>query len=89
MTGPPMTGVHVEHYPKEVILFLEELWGDGFLSPGGPEEVECLMAAAQCARAQLPASTLRLLLQRTRTPRNAESRNAPQRGSQVGLPMRD
>ena len=39
-----MTAAHVEHYPKEVILFLEELWGDGFLSPGGPEEVECLPA---------------------------------------------
>ena len=33
-----------EHYPKESILFLEELWGDGFLSPGGPEEVERLLS---------------------------------------------
>ena len=26
-------------YDDVVITFLEELWGDGFLSPGGPEEV--------------------------------------------------
>jgi ubiquinone/menaquinone biosynthesis C-methylase UbiE len=27
------------HYPDTIVRFLEELWGDGFLSPGGPEEV--------------------------------------------------
>ena len=26
-------------YDKQIIGFLEELWGDGFLSPGGPDEV--------------------------------------------------
>ena len=26
-------------YDEGSITFLEELWGDGFLSPGGPEEV--------------------------------------------------
>ena len=26
-------------YGEHEIIFLEELWGDGFLSPGGPEEV--------------------------------------------------
>ncbi|GAB4372577.1 MAG: 27-O-demethylrifamycin SV methyltransferase [Kiloniellaceae bacterium] len=26
-------------YDEHAITFLEELWGDGFLSPGGPEEV--------------------------------------------------
>ena len=39
-----MTMAGDEHYPKESILFLEELWGDGFLSPGGPEEVERLLS---------------------------------------------
>ena len=33
-----------EHYPLDSILFLEEMWGDGFLSPGGPEEVERLLS---------------------------------------------
>lgn len=28
-----------EHYPEGMILMLEALWGEGFLSPGGPEEV--------------------------------------------------
>ncbi|MEM6340926.1 MAG: class I SAM-dependent methyltransferase, partial [Pseudomonadota bacterium] len=26
-------------YDQQLITFLEELWGDGFLSPGGPNEV--------------------------------------------------
>ena len=43
--GRPVTGramsatASEEHYPLDSILFLEEMWGDGFLSPGGPEEV--------------------------------------------------
>ena len=37
-----MTGE--EHYPQDSILFLEEMWGDGFLSPGGPEEVRRLLS---------------------------------------------
>ena len=28
-----------EHYDDEAIAFLGALWGDGYLSPGGPEEV--------------------------------------------------
>jgi phosphoethanolamine N-methyltransferase len=31
-------------YGEHEIIFLEELWGDGFLSPGGPEEVERTVA---------------------------------------------
>lgn len=27
------------HYEPDFILFLEELWGEGYLSPGGPEEI--------------------------------------------------
>ena len=26
-------------YDQQVISFLEEIWGDGFLSPGGADEV--------------------------------------------------
>lgn len=32
-----------EHYGMTAIRFLEALWGDGFLSPGGPEEVARLL----------------------------------------------
>ena len=39
-----MTAAHDEHYPLDSILFLAEMWGDGFLSPGGPEEVERLLS---------------------------------------------
>ncbi|HMO08784.1 MAG TPA: methyltransferase domain-containing protein [Paracoccaceae bacterium] len=28
-----------DHYPPRLIAMLEVLWGEGFLSPGGPEEV--------------------------------------------------
>ncbi|HQU68775.1 MAG TPA: methyltransferase domain-containing protein [Albidovulum sp.] len=28
-----------EHYPRQMIDMLEALWGEGFLSPGGPDEV--------------------------------------------------
>lgn len=28
-----------EHYPPRLIAMLEAVWGEGFLSPGGPEEV--------------------------------------------------
>lgn len=27
------------HYGEEMIAFLESMWGEGYLSPGGPEEV--------------------------------------------------
>jgi len=32
-------GIEDVLYGEHEIIFLEELWGDGFLSPGGPEEV--------------------------------------------------
>ena len=44
-----MTAARDEHYPIDSILFLEELWGDGFLSPGGPEEVERLLSGVDLA----------------------------------------
>ena len=28
-----------DHYPPRMIAMLEAIWGIGFLSPGGPEEV--------------------------------------------------
>jgi len=28
-----------DHYPPRLITMLEAIWGEGFLSPGGPEEV--------------------------------------------------
>lgn len=31
-------------YDERHIVFLEELWGDGYLSPGGPEEVARVLA---------------------------------------------
>jgi phosphoethanolamine N-methyltransferase len=34
-----MSEANTEHYSPEMILLLEELWGEGFLSPGGPDEV--------------------------------------------------
>ena len=44
-----MTTTHDEHYPLDSILFLEEMWGDGFLSPGGPEEVQRLLSGLDVA----------------------------------------
>ena len=44
-----MSATGEEHYPLDSILFLEELWGDGFLSPGGPEEVERLLSGLDVA----------------------------------------
>ena len=34
-----MSGADDLHYPERVITFLEGLWGEGFLSPGGADEV--------------------------------------------------
>ena len=28
-----------DHYPRQMIAMLEAVWGEGFLSPGGPDEV--------------------------------------------------
>jgi phosphoethanolamine N-methyltransferase len=34
------------HYPENFIRALEAVWGDGFLSPGGPEEIRVLIEGA-------------------------------------------
>ena len=34
-----------EHYPPNLIAMLETIWGEGFLSPGGPEEVARVVGA--------------------------------------------
>lgn len=33
------------HYPPRMIAMLEAIWGEGFLSPGGPEEVARVIGA--------------------------------------------
>ena len=33
-----------DHYPPRMIAMLEAVWGDGFLSPGGPAEVARILA---------------------------------------------
>ena len=38
-----------EHYEEVLITFLELLWGDGYLSPGGPEEVGRVLANVDMA----------------------------------------
>ena len=35
---------HEPEYDDAAIRFLEALWGDGYLSPGGPEEVDRVLA---------------------------------------------
>ena len=32
-----------EHYAQELVAFLETMWGDGFLSPGGADEVRRIL----------------------------------------------
>ena len=41
-TGDPAStgGVDLAEYDDTAIRFLEALWGEGYLSPGGPEEVD-------------------------------------------------
>lgn len=34
-----------DHYPERLILMLEAIWGEGFLSPGGAEEVARVIGA--------------------------------------------
>jgi ubiquinone/menaquinone biosynthesis C-methylase UbiE len=36
-------------YDDRLIAFLETVWGDGFLSPGGPEEVDLVLAGVALA----------------------------------------
>jgi phosphoethanolamine N-methyltransferase len=33
-----------DHYPQQLIAMLEAIWGEGFLSPGGPDEVARVIA---------------------------------------------
>lgn len=40
-------------YDDRAIRFLEVLWGEGFLSPGGPEEVERVLAGLDLAGKQV------------------------------------
>jgi SAM-dependent methyltransferase len=42
MTEPASAEAH-ELYPDRLILMLEAVWGEGFLSPGGPEEVALVL----------------------------------------------
>ena len=34
-----------DHYPDQLIAMLEAVWGEGFLSPGGPDEVARVIGA--------------------------------------------
>lgn len=40
---------HGEHYHDRLIGMLEAIWGEGFLSPGGPDEVARLVAGTDFA----------------------------------------
>ena len=42
-----MAGSDELHYPERMITFLEGLWGDGFLSPGGADEVMRVIAGVE------------------------------------------
>ncbi len=45
MQGPPAAELqHEPEYDDAAIRFLEALWGEGYLSPGGPEEVDRVLA---------------------------------------------
>jgi SAM-dependent methyltransferase len=44
--------VHAE-YDEGLIRFLEIVWGDGYLSPGGPEEVDRVLAGLDLAGARV------------------------------------
>jgi len=38
-----MDDVHAGHYGEGDVAFLERLWGEGYLSPGGPDEVRRIL----------------------------------------------
>lgn len=38
-----------DHYPPRMIAMLQAVWGEGFLSPGGPEEVARIVAGHDLA----------------------------------------
>ena len=44
-----MEPVAGEHYHEQMIGMLEAIWGEGFLSPGGPDEVARLVGDAEFA----------------------------------------
>ncbi|MBI1383904.1 MAG: methyltransferase domain-containing protein [Rhizobiales bacterium] len=44
-----MTATGDAEYPDELITFLETLWGAGYLSPGGPAEVDRVLAGMSLA----------------------------------------
>ncbi len=35
---------HTDHYPDTLILMLEQMWGKGYLSPGGEDEVKRVLS---------------------------------------------
>ena len=39
------------YYSKNHIEFLEKLWGDGYLSPGGPDEVKRILGSIKLSNA--------------------------------------
>ena len=39
------------YYGKSHIEFLEKLWGDGYLSPGGPDEVKRILGDVELSKA--------------------------------------
>lgn len=42
-----------DHYPPRLIAMLEAIWGQGFLSPGGPDEVARLIGSQSVAGASV------------------------------------
>src|SRR5690606_16500916 len=42
-------GAHDAEYDDTAIRFLEVLWGEGYLSPGGPEEVDRIVEGLELA----------------------------------------
>lgn len=46
MSDPHMSE---DHYPPRLITVLETIWGQGFMSPGGPEEVARVVAGLDLA----------------------------------------
>lgn len=42
-----------EHYDDDSIAFLGHLWGDGYMSPGGPEEVARVLAGLDLSGARV------------------------------------
>lgn len=43
MTTGSISRVHDAEYDDDSISFLETLWGEGYLSPGGPEEIRAVL----------------------------------------------